>query len=522
MDDPELTAPPLKPPLADTSAPRDGEPAADDVDRILRWQEERIARKLRGEYESAVLHLSDVVNSNLATPLRIASVRVQGAAHTRASFIGSLITPLLPLPQDPTTLADVLHTTRHVGAVLQQTDIFQAVDARLERARDMLDAVDVVFRTRERGRLFLSTSTQVGNNEGGASATCRVRNAFGGAETFEANLAFATTTRVAFGASLSAPLTHTLATRGELAVFAQERDNSSFASSAEGVRGLRAVVRTGSADSSRGKHEFAYEAVLRHIGNLAPTASITYVWLFFAYLSQSLVARSDARYLDTDASRDARMREAAGQSVKSAVSHTWTRDTRDDRLLGTRGAYVRLAHELAGLGGDAAFVKSEAQAQGARRLLPGLIMSLAGRTGLLWGLGRPTLFSDRFQLGGPLSVRMFRANGMGPRDGPDSLGGELYWAAGLSLISDIPRKPHWPVKIHGFVNAGRLDGIDQSKTLVQNVLATITKPSVSAGVGLVYKLDPVRIELNFGAPLVASASDGVRKGIQVGIGLDFL
>ena len=34
--------------------------------------------------------------------------------------------------------------------------------------------------------------------------------------------------------------------------------------------------------------------------------------------------------------------------------------------------------------------------------------------------------------------------------------------------------------------------------------------------------DPVRVEVNFGVPLVASKSDGVRKGFQVGIGLDFL
>ena len=57
---------------------------------------------------------------------------------------------------------------------------------------------------------------------------------------------------------------------------------------------------------------------------------------------------------------------------------------------------------------------------------------------------------------------------------------------------------------------------------MDSVLASISKPSISAGVGLVYKLDPVRVELNFGVPLVASKSDGTRKGFQVGIGVDFL
>lgn len=44
-------------------------------------------------------------------------------------------------------------------------------------------------------------------------------------------------------------------------------------------------------------------------------------------------------------------------------------------------------------------------------------LSLSGRAGLLYSLQGPSRFSDRFQLGGPLSVRMFRANAMGPRDG---------------------------------------------------------------------------------------------------------
>lgn len=190
------------------------------------------------------------------------------------------------------------------------------------------------------------------------------------------------------------------------------------------------------------------------------------------------------------------MREAAGQSIKSSVYHSWTRDTRDDRLLGTRGAYAKFFHELAGAGGDTSFYKAEAQGQLARSLFSGVVscpgsldrgspdhaavqtLSLAARSGAMWHFGGKSCFSDRFQLGGPVSVRMFRMNGMGPHDGggltsfcyndlgltvklADSLGGNLFWSAGLSLISDIPRKPHWPVKTHLFVNAGRLDVMDK-------------------------------------------------------------
>ncbi|KAL1941521.1 hypothetical protein VTO73DRAFT_6960 [Trametes versicolor] len=493
MADLEPQAPPLQPPLQSTASPREREPDAADLEKYRKWWEERKLRKLRGQYESALVQLSELVNENLTTPLHVASVRVRGAPRTRESFLASIIDPVLRAPdENGATLESVLRKTKEIKSLLEETDLFTQVEAVIDRSRDTLahpEDVDVVFLAKERGRYFLNTSTQVGNNEGGASATARVRNAFGGAETFEANVAFATKTRMSFNSSLSAPLTSNLKTRGELSVFGMERDNSSFASSSEGVRGLRAVLRNGV--FSHGAHEVGYEAVLRHISNLTPSASIS-------------------------------MREAAGQSIKSSLFHSWTRDTRDDRLLGTRGSYAKLFQEFAGLGGDASFYKGEAHGQFARSLFPGLTVSFAARTGLLWNLGAKSYFSDRFQLGGPVSVRMFRMNGMGPHDGVDSLGGSLYWSTGVSLISDIPRKPHWPVKTHLFLNAGRLDNVDKSRPLMDNVIASITKPSISAGVGLVYKLDPVRVELNFGVPIVASKSDGARKGFQVGIGVDFL
>ena len=96
-----------------------------------------------------------------------------------------------------------------------------------------------------------------------------------------------------------------------------------------------------------GSHEFGYEAVLRHISNLAPSASVS-------------------------------MREAAGQSIKSAVYHSWTRDTRDDKILGTRGSYAKFFHELAGAGGDASFYKAEAHGQLARSISPGVVRAHTG------------------------------------------------------------------------------------------------------------------------------------------------
>ncbi|OBZ77894.1 hypothetical protein A0H81_02056 [Grifola frondosa] len=108
-------------------------------------------------------------------------------------------------------------------------------------------------------------------------------------------------------------------------------------------------------------HEVAYEAVSRHIGNLTPSASIS-------------------------------MREAAGQSIKSAVSHSWIRDTRDDKLVGTRDRIRSCTTNLRASVVVTRRSKTEAQTQLSRSLVPGVTVSFAARSGLLWSLARPAPF----------------------------------------------------------------------------------------------------------------------------------
>ena len=66
---------------------------------------------------------------------------------------------------------------------------------------------------------------------------------FGGAEHFEASVSAGTKTRRAFNGVFSAPLTGTLGTRGELSAYAADKDNSSFASCTEALRGAKVAVR---------------------------------------------------------------------------------------------------------------------------------------------------------------------------------------------------------------------------------------------------------------------------------------
>jgi outer membrane protein insertion porin family len=104
-------------------------------------------------------------------------------------------------------------------------------------------------------------------------------------------------------------------------------------------------------------------------------------------------------------------------------------------LLPTRGYYLRFTQELAGVGkiGDTKYLKHEVEASIARQhgggdilkdenglakaIAPGIVLSLNARGGLLATLNdKEANISDKFMLGGPLSIRGFRTCGVGPRD----------------------------------------------------------------------------------------------------------
>lgn len=291
-----------------------------------------------------------------------------------------------------------------------------------------------------------------------------------------------------------------------------------WASHEEAIKGGAAKLKWGTGAGHR--HELGYSGAWRQVTGLAEKASPT-------------------------------VRTDAGDSFKSSVSHIWTNDQRDYPLLPSRGYLLKNTAELAGLGplqGDVAFAKTEFESQAAIPLpipyMEGSAFTIGLRGGLLYPLTlsggtapSQSRINDRFQLGGPTDVRGFRLSGLGPRDGKDAVGGDVYAAGGASLLFRLPRvNPETPLRLQAFINGGRLLALtDKSQSertsgsndVLNNVKRTVAElgnglPSAAAGVGLVYAHPAARFEVNFSLPLVIRKGEEGRKGLSFGVGVSFL
>lgn len=389
--------------------------------------------------------------------------------------------------------------------------------------------VNVSFVLRELPRFKLETGTDVGNGEGSAYGTLLWRNIFGGAEMLALNAKAGTRTRSAYSANFSSPILGDPGMRVSLEGQALAVEKP-WASHEEVVKG--GAVRFSWLRPDGDTHSVEYSGAWRLVSGLGANASPT-------------------------------VRADAGDTVKSAIRHSFVRERRDNPHLPQSGYLLKTVLELAGVGplaGDVGFSKGELEMGGA---LPVPLPGIQGRTGIsiggglklgmLWplptGLGLaggafPSRINDRFQLGGPTDVRGFKLGGLGPHDGQDSVGGDVFAAGSVNMLLPLPyRSAESGLRLQVFANAGRLvalrnkgkakgDGSKPSQGMdaatvrrgMVNAVADLLNgtPSMAAGVGLVYAHPVARFELNFSLPLVLRRGEIGTKGVQVGVGINFL
>ncbi|KAK6189401.1 Ubiquitin-conjugating enzyme E2 6 [Pestalotiopsis sp. IQ-011] len=516
-------------------APNTSTGGEDAFEGLLRRETASVDQKLAAEREQAQAQARniDLLQHNGTLPVTVSSVQVYGAKNTRNSFLDPLFRPLVHAGANSGfTLAEMLEEIGQVVGKLQKFDIFHdqihvhlSQPSQTDPSTSPTD-LDVALRVREKSKVFLKTGTDLGNTEGSAYGTMHLRNLFGGAESLSLNASAGTRTRSAYSAEFSTPVLSNPDLRLSLEGLASST-HKPWASHEEVVKGGGAKLNWNSPSGDR--YQLGYTGAWRQVTGLGDRASPT-------------------------------VRGDAGDSVKSAISYLFTRDRRDNPMLPQSGYLIKTASEIAGwgsLGGDVAFAKSEMELGGAVPVpVPGVNgfsgVSIGGgfRAGLLYPLplgygldgAKPSRVNDRFSLGGPTDVRGFTLGGLGPRDGGDALGGDVFAAGSVNMLFPLPRAgPDSPFRIQLFANGGRSvalrnkskgreEPIDNglSSSAVMDGILSATKdlttglPSLAVGLGLVYAHPVARFEINFSLPLVVRREEEKRKGLSVGVGINFL
>jgi outer membrane protein insertion porin family len=160
-----------------------------------------------------------------------------------------------------------------------------------------------------------------------------------------------------------------------------------------------------------------------------------------------------------------------GSSITSSIGYTVRLDRRNDPIKPTRGFFVELSQDLAGLGGDVNYLRSETNGGWYYGFNKDFIFSATGSAGYIAGWRGDTVrINDRFYRGGN-TFRGFETAGIGPRDTTpqrgDALGAKFYavGTAELTIPTFLPEQ--YGIKAALFTDvgtAGLLDDVDKQST----------------------------------------------------------
>ena len=175
--------------------------------------------------------------------------------------------------------------------------------------------------------------------------------------------------------------------------------------------------------------------------------------------------------------------EQEGTSIASLVGFGLSLDRRDDYLNPTRGFHIAANQDLAGLGGDVNYIKTEVEGGWWHPFTRAFVFSLTGSAGYVTGWNDDTVrINDRFFKGGN-TFRGFEIAGIGPRDTSfiraDALGGKIFGigSAELTIPTFLPEQ--YGIKASLFADVGTLGKLDKSDLLYRQGDVDCQTPQIS-------------------------------------------
>jgi len=212
-----------------------------------------------------------------------------------------------------------------------------------------------------------------------------------------------------------------------------------------------------------------------------------------------------------------------GTTLTSAPGYTLRWDKRNDPVNPTRGFYMSLSQDFAGLAGDVRYVKTVGEGGWYHGFNSDFILSATSQIGYVGGWGGDDVrINDRFFAGGGNAggaiFRGFQVAGIGPRDttpglGQEALGGKLYAIGTIEETFPDFLPEQYGIHTAAFSQIGTLGLLDDADKRTAGSLTNdpFVKDDLglrmSAGLSVFWKspLGPIRIDL--AAPILKERYD---------------
>lgn len=196
-----------------------------------------------------------------------------------------------------------------------------------------------------------------------------------------------------------------------------------------------------------------------------------------------------------------------GSYITSLVGYGLRVDRRNDPLRPTRGFYVDLSQDLAGVAGDVNYLRTEVGGGWYYGFNKDFVLQFTGTAGYIDGWGGDSVrINDRFYKGGN-SFRGFEVAGLGPRDTTgsrsDALGGKAYAIGSVELSVPTFLPEQYGIKAALFSDFGTVGMLDDIDTLsspgVQNPdIYDDLSLRASAGLSIFWRspMGPIRFDFS--------------------------
>jgi outer membrane protein insertion porin family len=192
------------------------------------------------------------------------------------------------------------------------------------------------------------------------------------------------------------------------------------------------------------------------------------------------------------------VKDSEGTDTVSEISHILTYDKRDSRINPTKGYFGIATTDVAGLGGDVAYLRGRLDAGYYYPIADQWTLSLIAAGGHINGLGQETRLVDRFFIGGD-DLRGFATDGVGPRDldSDDALGGQTFYTGSIQLAFPLGLPEELAIRGRTFTDFGSAFNIDDTFPEAEIVDSSSLRVSVGVGVTWTSPFGPLGVDLGY-------------------------